>query len=197
MTSSHLYVLLNRLYVSVCSNESLNHQYRHYLQLVESLELLWAEQWFQFLDFVQVTNNDPNIDQQQYQVPLNQDIHDFGMVTTKPAKKRFFSRIKSVSFCLQLSVYKIPQRCQWPDVSLHMHLARCRVFLAVESSSTNGGIMRSTISSLQLRVCICQTYQPKNLTKIIFHKTKRNDFKLDFLSAAKQMPAKINKRIDK
>lgn len=104
MTSSHLYVLLNRLYVSVCSNESLNHQYRHYLQLVESLELLWAEQWFQFLDFVQVTNNDPNIDQQQYQVPLNQDIHDFGMVTTKPAKKRFFSRIKSVIFCLQLSV---------------------------------------------------------------------------------------------
>lgn len=169
--SSHSHVLLNRLYVFVCSNGSLDHQYRHYLQLVESMELLWAEQWFQFLDFVRVTNNDLNTDQQQYQFPLSRGIHDFGMVTTKPAKKkRFFSRIKSVIFYLLLSV-EVPQRCQWPDVSLHMHLARCRVSLAVESSSTNDEILRSAISSLQLRVCICQTYQPKNLTKIIFHKT--------------------------
>lgn len=40
-----------------------------------------------------------------------------------------------------------------------------RVFLAVESLSTNDETMHSAISSLQLLVCICQTYQPKNLRK--------------------------------
>lgn len=53
-----------------------------------------------------------------------------------------------------------------------MHLALCRVFLAVESSSTNDEILHSAISSLLLRVCICQTYQPENLLEITRFKTQ-------------------------